>query len=264
MPTFGIARVKDELDVIESTVRRMLEQVDRVLVVDNASTDGTRELLRELSLGAPSLFPDLVVLDDPDVAYYQSERMTELAADAARRGASWVVPFDADEVWRATDGRRIADVLAELPSNVALANARLYDHVATGDDDELELDPVARMRYRRLERGALPKCAVRVAAPVVIEQGNHGAHYPADAVDGLLEVRHYPYRSVEQFVSKARNGAAAYAATTLPETTGQHWRDYGRLLDAGGPAAIEAVFREHFYSPDPGRDRGLILDPVDL
>jgi hypothetical protein len=75
-------------------------------------------------------------------------------------------------------------------------------------------------------------------------------------VTGELEVRHYPYRSPEQMIRKARNGAAAYAATDLPETVGQHWRDYGRLTDE----QIGEVFRRYFWSADPEAD-GLVHDP---
>ena len=55
-------------------------------------------------------------------------------------------------------------------------------------------------------------------------------------------------------------GAAAYAATDLPEHQGQHWRDYGRLLESGGPDALADVFRAWFWQPHPTKD--LIRDPA--
>lgn len=248
---YGIARVKDEADIIHSTVTRMLEQVDYILVQDNASSDGTRDLLADLQRDHRG---QLFVADDLEVGYYQSFKMTALAADAGQMGAAWVIPFDADEVWYSPHGR-IADVLADHP-HAAIAQAELYDHVATGHDDDL-IDPVARIGWRRRAAAPLPKVAARPYPRVVIHQGNHDAGY-GDRVHDLLVVRHFPYRSPEQMIGKVRNGAAAYAATNLPEDHGKHWRDYGRLTDE----QLADVFRRYFWTAHPDREADLIYDPA--
>src|ERR671915_471580 len=41
---WAVAVVRDEADIIEATVTRMLRQVDHVLVADNQSVDGTDEV----------------------------------------------------------------------------------------------------------------------------------------------------------------------------------------------------------------------------
>ena len=250
MTVLGITRVKDEVDIIGPVLDHMLTQVDSIIVVDNGSTDGTKEIVESKAV---------TLRLDPDPAYYQSERMTELAHEAAERGATWVVPFDADEWWYSPFGR-IADVLADCPT--AIASAALYDHIATGADLD-EPDPVARMGWRRVDAGAMPKVACRARLNVSIHQGNHGADYGRTGVtDGLLIVRHFPYRSVDQFISKSRNGAAAYAATDLPPDIGAHWRGYGAILETHGPEALGDVFRQWFWSADPTTDPTLIFDPV--
>lgn len=254
MTVWAVSMVKDEVDVISATVSRMLLQVDRVLIADNGSVDGTREVLDRL---------DVEVLDDPEPAYYQSAKMTSLADRAREAGATWIVPFDADEVWL-TPGSRIATALAQLPDTTHVAAATLYDHVATGIDPDS--DPVTRMGWRRRDPVSLPKVACRALPGLTIHQGNHGAAYAGidcpGVTGGELEVRHFPYRSAEQFVSKVRNGAAAYAATDLPEGTGAHWRQYGRHLDENGEQAlVDDVFRPHFFSADPEADETLVFDP---
>jgi glycosyltransferase involved in cell wall biosynthesis len=253
MTTFAMTMAKDEADVIEGTVSRMLAEVDAVIVADNGSTDGTREILDELPVQ---------VIDDPEVGYYQARKMSALAALAAEQGATWVVPFDADEVWASPHGR-IADVLAGVDPCVAVAPAPILNYVAAADDHPA-LPPLERIRWRRREPLGLPKVACRPVLPATIEQGNHGANYPTEIVHGLLEVHHFPYRSAEQFLSKVRNGAAAYKATDLPYGTGQHWREYGALLERDGPEGVEAWFREHFVADDPTSDPDLILSPCPL
>lgn len=247
----AVAMVKDELDIIEAVLYRMAREVDFLIVSDNGSTDGTRELLESLESDL-----ELIVLDDPEPGYYQSEKVSRLAEVAHDRGAEWVIPFDADERWYSPFGR-IADVLADRSE--AIATATLYNHVPTAQDPAVD-DPIARTEWRRREPGVLPKVACRPRPRVRIYQGNHGADY-GGTVDGLLVVRHFPYRSVEQFERKVRNGAAAYAATDLPEDHGKHWRDYGQLLESGGPGALGDVFRAWFWSQDPSGDATLICDP---
>lgn len=251
---WGIAMVKDEADIVRATVGNMLRQVDVVLVADNGSTDGTREQLVELG--------DVLVKDDPEVGYYQSRKMTALAAHAAERGASWVVPFDADEWWYSPFGR-IADVLRELSAEgVGRVSAPLFDHVASAADDPELSCPVSRIGWRRREPGKLAKVACRPLLPVTIEQGNHAVSYPLRDAPGQLVVRHFPYRSAQQFVSKVRNGAAAYRATDLPDSAGAHWRSYGAILEHQGEQGVVDVFTEWFYSADPEADPSLVHDPV--
>jgi glycosyltransferase involved in cell wall biosynthesis len=245
---------RDERDIIEGTVRHILEQVDEVIVLDNGSTDGTREILADLPI---------TLFDEPDPAYYQSVRMSALAERARERFAEWVVPFDADERWIADEGR-VADVLADCGTYIA--PAALFDHVATSSDDPSELDPVKRLGWRRREALGLPKVAVRAIPGLTIHQGNHGAALPGVArprvAEGLLRVHHYPYRSHEQFIQKVRNGAAAYAATDLPEGVGVHWRQYGQHLEENGEQGLVDLFNEHFFAEDPQSDPDLVFDPL--
>jgi hypothetical protein len=118
--------------------------------------------------------------------------------------------------------------------------------------------------------------AVRAVEGVQIHQGNHSAAFPNNphpkSVTTLTEVRHFPYRSVEQFVSKVRNGAAAYAASDLPDSAGAHWRQYGKILDERGEEGIAEIFHTWFYRENPRAEYvvgsevqpGLVYDPCPL
>lgn len=253
MTVFGVAMVRDEADIITATVGHMLGQVDEVIVADNGSVDGTRDLLADLPVA---------VIDDPDPAYYQSKKMTALAHLAGEKGATWVVPFDADEIWYSPFHDRLADLVAGLAPQWLTAGADLYDHVATAIDGD-DPNPVTRLGHRRCEPAPLRKVACRVRDDMVIEQGNHAATYTGGTTvfTDHLVVRHFPYRSPDQFVRKALNGLEAYRATDLPDDVGAHWRGYGQIIEQSGPQAGHDIFYEWFHEEDP-QAAGLIFDPA--
>lgn len=258
----GIARVKDEADIIEATVRHMAAQVDGLLVADNGSTDGTLEILQGLTKDL-----HLVVYLDDEVAYLQAEKMTTLAQRAPFEfgPVDWVVPFDADEIWYSGFGT-VAEVLETTESGLMVAMAEVYDHVATGLDNPDELDPTRRIVWRRNVALPLGKAACRWRPDLHIHQGNHFADYGGirPAYETKLVVRHFPYRSPAQLVRKVRNGAAAYRAAgdLLPESMGAHWRQWGDLLDQQGEQAIHDLFYAWYWSENPAEDRAYIYDPA--
>lgn len=243
MTVAAITMVKDEADIVGTTVARMAVEADFVLVYDNGSTDGTRDILEAVD-------GDVTIWDDPEPGYFQSAKMTHLAHVAGQRGALWVVPFDADELWTSHLGR-LADVLRGcVTRHWAAASAQVFDHMATGLDEGD--GPVERMVYRRRDPLPLPKVAARYDHSIVIHQGNHGVSYgdlALGAFEGLMTVHHYPYRSVEQFIRKVRNGARAYAATgdALRSDIGAHWRQWGTWDDD----ALAELFRTWYYREDP-------------
>lgn len=247
--------VKDEADIIEPVLDHLSRNVDAMIVCDNGSTDGTRELLDSWQ----RLSDQLLVLDDFGVAYYQSRKMTQLARMASERGHAWVVPVDADEVWYAP-GSRVADLLAAQGPDVQIMRAALYNHLPTARDP-VHRNPLRRLGWRQRAPGALPKVAARLHPTLTIEAGNHGAHYdgPHVATDGLV-IRHFSWRSPEQYLRKIRNGCVAYAETNLPEAIGAHWR----MLAGHSDEEIMAHYDRWFFVPEPEADPALIYDPAPI
>ena len=91
---YGVSMVRNEADIVRANVLYHLSMgFDRLLIVDNASTDGTRRALRNLGR-------------DPRVrwtrdrgSFRQGEVFTELDRQAFAEGADWVAPVDADDFW---------------------------------------------------------------------------------------------------------------------------------------------------------------------
>lgn len=257
MTVVAVTMAKDEIDVAEGFLQHLAAEVDHIVVADNGSTDGTRELLEALTLELP-----MVVVDDPEVGYYQSAKMTGLARLAAEKfgpDGLIIVPVDFDELWHSRAGR-LRDV---LPRDEGLVwRASLFNHLRTSLDVE-DPDPFRSMTWRQRQPGMLPKVAFRWCAEAVIEQGNHDVYLPRWLPGQThVEVRHFPVRSADHLVRKARNGSRAYtAAPDLPETMGNHWRSWGRILDTMGEDALREAYHAHWWYLSPV-DAGLIDDPA--
>jgi Glycosyl transferase family 2 len=214
--------VRNEEDVIEHVIRHLLaEGVDQVLVADNLSTDRTRTILDRLAGSLP-----VTVLDDPDPAYRQSEKMTALALRAGAEGATWVIPFDADELW-------------------VSARGRLRDHLrSVGDADAIEAiwlrhyppllmlgrNPFRAMPWRAQTPEKHGKVAFRFAPDITIDTGNHrviSSRKLQVIRDDLLLVHHYPYRTFGQLVRKTRHGRRALDLANHEQFIGTEWRVHG-------------------------------------
>lgn len=256
--------VKDEADTIGGWITHAVNQgADVVSILDNGSSDATYEIaaaFREALRG----HVDVLLARDTEVGYYQSRKVSGLVDELAVLGLGWIVPADADELWHAWTGGTLAEFFRKRPKRVGIVDAQLLSHFATGADPDVD-DPFKRLRWRTRDVAPLPKVAFRCAAGTTVHQGNHGVTLSDEAerqTRTALTVRHFPYRTFEQFVRKVRNGAAAYAAAPdLPAGMGEHWRAYGRILDDGGEDALHDVWAEHFWYPHPAA-AGLVEDPA--
>jgi hypothetical protein len=217
----GISMMRDEVDVAETVLRHTVaEGVDHLIVADNLSTDSTSELLHDLAGDLP-----LTVIEDDELGYYQSRKMSVLAAEALELGAGWVLPFDADEIWYGLNGT-IAEALATVPDDVRIVRAPGWDHI------QRDLKPDGPFSvWRREQTQQLAKVAFRATPGAVLHMGNHDVAIPGRSVAGVLGYRHFQYRSLPQMIRKLRNGRQAYEASDIHPMHGTHWRAGGLKSD---------------------------------
>jgi len=221
-PIWGVTMVKDEEVRVEGALRRLVaDGVDVIVVADNLSTDRTRDILEELARELP-----LIVLRDSEIGYYQSQKISLLARAAARCGASWIVPFDGDELWFGVDGT-IRERLRGLAGDVA--PAPMFDFLPTADVEHCR-DPYTQF-VRRTANPVTTKVAFRAHLLAWVATGNHSVSQPGRRVAGALAIRHYPFLGFEHFANKARRGTASLERTDLPANIGGHWREWARQDD---------------------------------
>jgi hypothetical protein len=196
-PIWAVSMVKNEGDIIGETVRNLRAQgIDHVLVADNNSTDNTVEVLRA---------EGVYLVSDPIVAYWQAQKMSHLARIAVRHGASWVVPFDADELWKGENGQTVAETLRCTDANVV--EAAWWNFVPLADNDSRLV--AERYPWRLSRPDHQSKQAFRANWLARITIGNHTVFVPAARIVRQLRIAHYRWRSVEQMVRKASDGMQA-------------------------------------------------------
>lgn len=250
MKIVGVTMVKDEEDIIGTTITNLLEQgIDHIIAADNLSSDHTRTILES--------FSEVTVIADEEVGYYQSDKITNLAKVAFAEGADWVVPFDADEIWRVRGGT----VRAELEAcDGQICAFPLFNYFPTAKDDRLG-SPFERISHHDVRAAPLPKVAVQYAGDLRIEQGNHSASGSnlrlVNSANGFIG--HFPWRGFRSFKRKIENGYKAYKATDLPQNMGGHWRSYGELLFEHGEEALRSWYYQWFEDPP---DVELVNEPV--
>jgi len=227
-PVWGVTMVRNEAPRIERSVLQLLDGgVDIVVVADNLSTDETPFVLDDLARKHP-----VVVLSDSEPAYYQGPKMSRLARAAARCGASWIVPFDADELWYGIDAP-LADRLHSSRANTVIVS--MFDFLPPPSINTAT-DPYTDFTVRTRTPGTA-KVAFRAHLLATIATGNHSVSQPGPSEADLAVIRHYPYLSLEHFIEKARHGSAALSQTDLPRNVGEHWRAWG---EASSPELLEA------------------------
>jgi glycosyltransferase involved in cell wall biosynthesis len=216
MKLVAIARVRNEIDIIEAFVRHHAHHFNKLIVLDDGSSDGTLQLLEKLK----EIFPSLVVLRRPTIGYLQQQQMSLLLKMAVDRfGADWVAPLDADEFIETEAGTTLAHVLASR--RPALFGMQWSNFVWKPEQERSdELNPVKRLRYRLPPRADYTKVLVHnslVSRWTELTVGSHsllsdGSPLPSQTIP---EVRlcHFPIRSVAQYVNKVAIGYLQYLAT---------------------------------------------------
>jgi hypothetical protein len=252
--------VRDEADIVRQNVAFHLEHgVDFVIVTDNRSVDGTRDILEELSRQG-----SLRVIDEPGDDFSQDRWVTRMALLAREEhGADWIISGDGDEFWRAASGdlkAELAETDAETNMVVCARRHMVFPH------DRRPGGPWYRDLVYRVARplpmptlrdplaDALPapyfyldlpaKVLYRARGLEAAHPGNHWASYDTGArgASGSVEVYHYPVRSFDQFSRKVRNAGSGHLRnTTAPPLAGWHHRRWYRMLLAGDG---EVAFRE--------------------
>jgi glycosyltransferase involved in cell wall biosynthesis len=180
--------VLDEVELIGHCVDHLRNiGVDLIVVTDVGSTDGTLDILRDLSRS-----PDVVLIERD-----RSKRLIDFTNDMYRRtvedfGANYILALDADEFWlpasgniRDTDSFGNFDVVSVPRFNVPIVDASLMMPIpcdpAKYDEVSLYVRPVADAQIRFKTDPTLTQSMVKVGPKVLYQVPKSPTHGPIAA-----------------------------------------------------------------------------------
>lgn len=273
--SLGIAMVKNEADVIEAFVRHNLNFIDALVIIDNDSIDGTREILVQLQREGLSV----IVFDDPVVAHFQAEIVTAVYRKTVPNfNPRFVFLLDADEFIVTPSRVTLYTQLRALrPGTQAQYLWRTYIPAPTEREGDPS-DPLRGITHRRAFEEPWSKTIIvtksKINKWVSIQQGNHDVTVlgrqlrPVQLRD--IALAHFPVRSVDQLTGKVLVGWIANLERNRHERDRGYafqWKAlYERVIRGPGLTAKDLTYEAFKYgqiSPDESRwPQGVIFDPV--
>ena len=193
----ALMMVRNEMSILPITLGHLLYtiKVDRLLVADNGSTDGTRCVLTRAAK-----LDQRLQWTDASGPYSQQSTINGLAQEAHRSGAKWLLPTDADEFhWlkvplQALDVEGVGAWELQVINFVQLANVHhetsfslrtmCFRAFPVGSMEDAR--PMVTSRKMALvQTRSSPKIIVRSAKDLIISKGHHAAHHLAENPEKL-------------------------------------------------------------------------------
>ena len=224
---YSLLVVKNEVDVIAASLKDACRWSDKIVVIDNGSTDGTWETVQQLSNEYSQIVPWLRY-EGPFHIGLRSKAFTAFRHELTRNDW-WNVRLDADEFYPGD----VRDFLANVPKCYRTIKKESTDYVLTHEDlsayefsGDFEHDRLLfthtlpmRRKERRFMRHSAVLCWLR-----------HWRYpHPWGRVyHQAIPVDHYQYRSPQQMEKRylTRQKAKADGCGSFSHEQGSNWREY--------------------------------------
>jgi hypothetical protein len=232
MKIIGVAIVKDESELIEYTIRNLLAHgIDRILIIDHASRDGTSEILSSLA----SETGRLEVERKEETVFRQEVWSNELIARAGKKyGATWIVPFDADEIFIPLTQPTIAEELRAVESGVFIVSSFAHANLS-----------------QRATDAQCMKCIFSWIEGCTINKGAHSVRgHVGPIMCDKIKIAERRYLNSAHFIKKVRKHIASRDAN-LPSHSGLQYQLLRNKTDMQLENEYEKMVRACSVITDP-------------
>lgn len=236
---YAVMIAKNEADIIGQSLRHGLEHCDKIVVMDNMSTDGTWEIVEDMARRHPGR---IVAHGRLEQRFHDSLRSIGYNAYHRELGdRDWWLRFDADEFLNehprpllelAT--RERADFIRANQMEFALTDLDIAA-IERGEDSRTQPIETRRRHYRVSWR----EFRFFRNDPAVVWNPQQGRQFPqnlskARVCSRAIFNRHYAHRDIEQIKTRI---AARRGSPSFTHVTDADWRAYTH------PAATRHVWQ---------------------
>ena len=223
--------IRNELDIVEFFVRHTLSFVDKLILLDHQSTDGTRQILLKLAEETKAI----ELYRYTAIEYDQEMIMNRLMISAFEEGkADLVIPIDCDEIMvtenDSFDPAKIRAALESLPHDQALSVE--YFLSFRFDQEKYLVEPGdsyhRETKHEGLQKVIIPRTVYENHKKMIaLTKGNHflvtcskdGTKTPIPSTPiKTIHYNHFTLRSVQQRTAKYILGWLTRLATHGPFT----------------------------------------------
>lgn len=232
---YSLLLVKNEADIIEASLRDACRWSDKIIVIDNGSTDGTWEKIGELAKSHPQIIPWLRY-EGPFHIGLRAKAFHAFRHEMTSKDW-WCVRLDADEFYPGD----VRAFLAKVPCGYRTVKKESTDFVLTEDLTQCPL-PIKRRERRFMRHSALLCWSEKWRYP----------HPWGRVWKACIAVNHYQYRSPEQMAQRfaTRQQAKAEGCGSFHHEQGESWRDYLVSREQLHLMELQAHIREVFAQSD--------------
>lgn len=224
---YSLLLVKNEVDIVKYSLLDACRWSNKIIVIDNGSTDGTWELIKALAEHEPKIIPFM---------RYEGPFHIGLRAMAFRafrkemhRGDWWCVRLDADEFYEGD----VRSFLCKVPLRYRTIKKSSRDYVLTKEDiadktftGDFGKDKEFITHY--LPRRRRERRFVRHSPFLYWKRTWRYPHLLWATSPESIPVNHYQYRSPEQMKKRffTRQQAKADGCGSFKHEQGTFWTDY--------------------------------------
>lgn len=224
---YSLLLVKDEADVITASLTDACRWSDKIIVIDNGSTDGTWEAVQALALTHPQVIPWLRY-DGPFHIGLRAHAFRAFRHELTWRDW-WCVRLDADEFFTGDVRAFLASVplayqtVKKSSRDYVLTCEDLQEHDFSGSFEDNRPYITSFLPQRRQERRFMRH------NPLLYWRETWRYPHPWGRVyDKPVEVEHFQYRSPQQMERRfvTRQKAKSDGCGSFKHEQGSSWRDY--------------------------------------
>lgn len=222
---YSLMVVKNEADVIAASLVDACRWSDKIIVIDNGSTDGTWECIQDLATTHPQIIPWLRY-DGPFHIGLRAKAFKAFRHEL-QAGDWWNVRLDADEFYPGD----VRAFLAKVPKCITTVKKESTDYILTREDLASQTFSGTFDRSRFIH--ALPTLRrerrfMRHSALLCWSERWRYPHPWGRVWEHAIPVEHYQYRSPEQMQQRfaVRQQAKADGCGSFGHEQGQSWQDY--------------------------------------